>query len=218
MRLLFWVVAISCLSSVAGAQQSNIYEKLAPNSRIAPQTTQNPSPRLSSQAFYYRPGDITGVPYNTMKGCEDARQRAGNVGICIWKSAAAPKEVIPMHRVRRGYTVPVVINDETTLNFVIDSGADLVTIPADIVSELVQAGTLNDTDFIGQGTYQLADGSKFTQKIFRIRSLKVGDEVVENVIAGVIQERGYLLLGQSFLNHFKSWSIDNTSHILLLNK
>jgi hypothetical protein len=218
MRLLFWVVAISCLFSVAGAQQPNSHEKLPPNSRIAPQIPQNPSPRSSSQAFYYRPGDFNGVPYNTMEGCENARQQAGDVGVCIWKSAAAPKQVIPVHRVRGGYTVPVVVNDEITLNFVIDSGSDLVTIPADIVSELVRAGTLNDTDFIGQGTYQLADGSKSTQKIFRIRSLKVGDEVVENVVAGVIQERGYLLLGQSFLSHFKSWSIDNTSHTLLLTK
>lgn len=218
MRLLFWVLAISCLSSIAGAQQPNSYEKLPPNSRMAQQTTQNPSPRSSSQAFYYRPGDLNGVPYDTMKGCENARQRAGNVGVCIWKSAGAPKNVIAVHRVRGGYTVPVVINDDITLNFMIDSGANLVTIPADVVSELVQAGTLKDTDFIGQGTFQLADGSKHAEKILRIRSLKVGDEVVENVIAGVIQERGYLLLGQSFLNHFKSWSIDNTSHSLLLNK
>ena len=218
MRLLFWVVAISCLSSVAGAQQPNSHGKLPPNSRIAPQTTQNPSPHSSSQAFFYRPGDFNGVPYDTLEGCENARQRAGNVGICIWKSAAAPKQVIPVHRVRGGYTVPVVINDEITLNFVIDSGANLVTIPADVVSELVRAGTLKDTDFIGQGTFQLADGSKYTDKILRIRSLKVGDEVVENVIAGVIQERGHLLLGQNFFNHFKSWSIDNTSHSLLLNK
>jgi hypothetical protein len=165
MRLLFWVVAISCLSSVAGAQQPNSHGKLPPNSRIAPQTTQNPLPRSSSQAFYYRPGDFNGVPYETLEGCENARQRAGNVGICIWKSAAAPKQVIPVHRVRGGYTVPVVINEEITLNFVIDSGANLVTIPADVVSELVRAGTLKDTDFIGQGTFQLADGSKYTEKI-----------------------------------------------------
>ena len=217
MRLLFWMVAISCLSCVAGAQQPNSYQILPPNSRLAPQPSQNPSPRSSSQAFYYRPGDLNGVPYDTMEGCENARQRAGNVGVCILKAAAA-KEVIPMHRVRGGYAVPVVINNDITLNFVVDSGADLVTIPADIVSELVRAGTLNDADFIGQGTYQLADGSKSIQKIFRIRSLKVGDKVVENVTAGVIQEPGYLLLGQSFLSHFKSWSIDNSTQALLLSE
>ena len=114
--------------------------------------------------------------------------------------------------------VPVLINDAVTLKFVIDSGAGDVSIPADVVLTMIRAGTLTDADFIGQRTYLLANGSTNIQKTFRIRSLKVGDKVVENVTASVAPERGVPLLGQSFLNHFKSWSIDNTTHALLLNE
>ena len=216
MRLLFWVVAMSCLSCVAGAQQPNS-DRLPPNSRLAPQPSQNLAPggRSSSRAFYYRPGDPNGVPFDTIEECTNAVQHAGNLGVCIVKAAEAP---ISMHSVGGVYMVPVLINDAITLKFVIDSGAGDVSIPADVVLTMIRAGTLTDADFIGQRTYLLANGSTNIQKTFRIRSLKVGDKVVENVTASVAPERGVPLLGQSFLNHFKSWSIDNTTHALLLNE
>jgi hypothetical protein len=42
--------------------------------------------------------------------------------------------------------------------------------------------------------------------------------VVENVTGSLAPVQGILLLGQSFLSHFKSWSIDNTTHALVLNE
>ena len=63
--------------------------------------------------------------------------------------------VISMRRVGGINVVPVLINDAITLNFVLDSGAADVSIPANVVSRLALA----DADFIGQRKYQLADGS-----------------------------------------------------------
>jgi predicted aspartyl protease len=126
--------------------------------------------------------------------------------------------VISMRRVGGINVVPVLINDAITLDFVVDSGATDVTIPANVVSTLVQEGNLNDADFIGQRKYRLADGSTTVLKTFRIRSLKVGDTVVENVTGSVAPAQGFPLLGQSFLRHFRSWSIDNATHELLLNE
>jgi len=39
---------------------------------------------------------------------------------------------------------------------------------------------------------------------------------VQNVIANIGSVKGELLLGQSFLTRFGSWSIDNDRHILAL--
>ena len=122
--------------------------------------------------------------------------------------------VISMRRVGGINVVPVLINDAITLYFVVDSGAADVSIPANVVSRLALA----DADFIGQRRYQLADGSTTVQKTFRIRSLKVGDTVVEDVTGSVAPAQGIPLLGQSFLRHFRSWSIDNATHELLLNE
>ena len=114
------------------------------------------------------------------------------------------------------YVVPVLINGKIPLDFIVDSGAADVSIPADVVMTLMRTGTLEKSDFIGQKTYVLADGSKVPSETFRIRSLKVGNRVLENVTGSVASVNGSLLLGQSFLSRFKSWSVDNRKHALVL--
>ena len=116
------------------------------------------------------------------------------------------------------YLVPVVINDTITLDFVVDSGASDVSIPADVVMTLMRTGTLKEFDFLGEKTYVLADGSKVPSQTFRIRSLNVGGKVLDNVHGSVASVQGSLLLGQSFLSRFKSWSVDNGKHSLLLSE
>jgi clan AA aspartic protease (TIGR02281 family) len=115
------------------------------------------------------------------------------------------------------FVVPVEINGALTLDFAVDSGASNVTIPADVYYTLVRTGTTKDTDITGERTVVLADGTQSKLPTFTIRSLKVGDKVIENVVATVVPLEGQLLLGQSFLGRFKSWSLDNTKHVLVLN-
>ncbi|MEI6340268.1 MAG: retropepsin-like aspartic protease [Verrucomicrobiaceae bacterium] len=129
---------------------------------------------------------------------------------------STPSPSIAMKKEGGTYVVPVLINNAITLDFTVDSGASDVTIPEDVVSTLMRMETIRDTDFLGERTYTLADGSKVKSKTFRIRSLKVGDHVLENVTGSVASTKGSLLLGQSFLGRFKSWSIDNTKHVLVL--
>jgi predicted aspartyl protease len=81
----------------------------------------------------------------------------------------------------------------------------------------MRTGTLKDTDFIGKQSYKLADGSTVPSVTFRIRSLKAGDREIQNVTASVAAVEGSLLLGQTFLSRFKSWSIDNQREVLLFN-
>jgi hypothetical protein len=114
------------------------------------------------------------------------------------------------------FVVPVEINGAMTLEFAVDSGATYVAVPADVFSTLKRTGIIKDSDIVGQRTYILADGSKSQSATFTIRSLSVGNTVVENVKASVMPSQGSLLLGQSFLERLRSWSIDNTKHELLL--
>ena len=75
-------------------------------------------------------------------------------------------------------TVPVEINGAITLDFIIDSGASDVSVPADVVSTLIRT-PIRPSDFIGQQTYILADGTEAPSAVFVIRSLKIGGHVVE---------------------------------------
>jgi predicted aspartyl protease len=125
---------------------------------------------------------------------------------------------IALHRSGGGtFTVPVSINGAITLEFTIDSGAADVSIPADVVMTLMRTGTVNRSDFLGSRTYVLADGSTTPSPIFRIRSLRVGGREVQNVTASIAPVKGGLLLGQTFLRHFGSWSFDNRRGVLVLD-
>jgi hypothetical protein len=124
---------------------------------------------------------------------------------------------IPMVGDGGTFKVPVTINGQLTLNFVVDSGASDVCIPADIVQTLRRTETITDADFLDKQTYHLADGSTLPSQRFMIRSLKIGDKTLENVVGAIVPVAGGLLLGQSFLSRFKSWSIDNHAGTLILN-
>ncbi len=113
-------------------------------------------------------------------------------------------------------TVRFEINGALTLDFIVDSGAADVSVPIDVFSTLLRTGTIQDSDIMGEQTYVLADGSQSKSITFTIRSLKVGDKIVNKVRGSVGSSGGILLLGQSFLERFKSWSVDNVNHELVL--
>ena len=127
------------------------------------------------------------------------------------------KQLIPLEQRGGVYAVPVLINNAITLKFIVDSGASDVSIPADVVFTLMRAGTIAESDFLDTKEYTLGDGSKTSSRRFRIRSLKVGDRVLNNVTASMSSTNGDLLLGQSFLNRFASWTINNQNHSLSLD-
>jgi clan AA aspartic protease (TIGR02281 family) len=123
---------------------------------------------------------------------------------------------VPMVRSGGTYAIPVSINGAITLDFVLDSGASDVGIPSDVFRTLVRTGTITKDDIIGSETYTLADGSRKKATTFRIRSLKAGPKVLGDVKGSVAEDDGPLLLGMSFLSRFKSWSVDNERHVLIL--
>ena len=156
----------------------------------------------------------------------DYNKRRMEISSKLKQDLAAPNTVtssgatlIPVKQKGGGtYEVPVLINKTITLNFMIDSGASDVSIPADVVLTLVRSGTLQRSDFIGTKTYRLADGSTVPSTTFRIRSLTMNNVVIENVTGSVSSVDAPLLLGQSFLSRFKSWSIDNSKQALVLTQ
>jgi predicted aspartyl protease len=111
----------------------------------------------------------------------------------------------------------VKINNTLTLDFLVDSGAASVTMPADVVVALIRLGTIAPGDFLGSEDYRLADGSSLASETFQIRSLKVGGIDLKGVTGSMAPIHGGLLLGQSFLSRFRSWSIDNSRQMLILD-
>lgn len=130
-----------------------------------------------------------------------------------------PRETrIPLVRVSGGLIAPVVINNALKLNFIVDSGASDVSIPAEVFERLVQANTVTQADITGNRNYKNADGEVFQSQTFLIRSLKIGNIEAPRVQAKVSPSNAPPLLGQSFLKRFKSWSIDNSTQELILQR
>ena len=135
-----------------------------------------------------------------------------------FQSTIGGQILVPLQRKGGTFVVPILINKRITLDFVVDSGAADVSIPADVVLTLVRTGTLQEADFIGTQTYRLADGSTAPSTTFRIRSLTANKIEIGNVKGSIAPVAGELLLGQSFLSRFKSWSIDNAKQALVLTQ
>lgn len=157
------------------------------------------------------------------KAAEQGHQLAKeNLDRLLAKIAAAASppssvETIALKSSGGTFNVPVYVNGILTLDFTIDSGAADVSIPAGTVATMVRLGTLKESDFTGTQTYVLADGSKVKSRTFIIRSMKIGNVVLENVEGSEASKNGGFLLGQSFLKRFESWSIDNKRGVLVLN-
>jgi clan AA aspartic protease (TIGR02281 family) len=126
-------------------------------------------------------------------------------------------ETVPLERENGTFLVAMVVNNQITLNFTLDSGATDVSIPVDVFSSLVRTGTIQQSDYLDTHVYSLADGSTTQNSRFRIRFLRVGNVELRDVIASVGPKNSSPLLGQSFLARLGSWAIDNNRQLLVIN-
>jgi aspartyl protease family protein len=131
-------------------------------------------------------------------------------------SSAHGVTIVPLKRGLGGLYAPAVIDGVVKADFVIDSGAGAVVLSPDVARALMRAGRLTRSDYRGVGGAILANGARVSAQVYNLRTLKVGGRELHNVTAMVAAGRGELLLGQSFLKRFKSWSIDNRKRTLRL--
>jgi len=142
---------------------------------------------------------------------------AGALLLAVLAAQVARAEVVQLRLEGGTYVVPVLLNFKVVRTFTIDSGSADVSVPEDVFTILIRSGTIAQGDLLDTRRYRLADGSEQTSRRFLIRSMRVGNTELHDVIASVVPEGGELLLGQSFLARLSSWSIDNDRHVLVLN-
>lgn len=85
----------------------------------------------------------------------------------------------------------------------IDNGADWVQVPKRLLCDMVYSDSISVNDYRGEITINTADGSNHKMKCVMLRTLKLGDIVLHNVMAVVSEnDEAPLLLGQSVLANF----------------
>ncbi|MGO3183602.1 MAG: TIGR02281 family clan AA aspartic protease [Aequorivita sp.] len=112
------------------------------------------------------------------------------------------------------YMVPCKLNG-VSLAMLLDTGASDVVISSTEAAFLMKQGSIVEDDIIGKGKYQTADGRIVEGTYLNIRELHIGDILLSNVKAAIIEESNApLLLGQSALSQLGSYRISDNQLIL----
>ncbi len=138
-------------------------------------------------------------------------------------SEEAPKEEevheIALTRHASGtFEVPCEING-LPLKMIFDTGASDVTISSVEANFMLKNDYLSSKDIKGKRYYQVANGSLSEGTVITLREVKIGDAVLHNVEASVVNnQRAPLLFGQSAMEKFGTITIDNQSNKLIIKR
>lgn len=96
------------------------------------------------------------------------------------------------------------------LKFIFDTGASSICISSAEATVLYRQGTLRNEDIADIQSFQDATGNVSEGTRINLRTVKIGDRILNNIEAIVIDNnKAPLLLGQSALEKFGKISIDN---------
>lgn len=118
-----------------------------------------------------------------------------------------------MEYVNGVYYLKVEVND-IPMKFIFDTGASIISISQAEAAFLYKQGTLTDEDFIGNSSFQDANGNVSEGTIARLRKVKVGNIILHDVEASIVpNQRAPLLFGQSALKNSDGYllTIQNTN-------
>lgn len=103
-----------------------------------------------------------------------------------------------------------------SLRFIFDTGASTICISPAEVAVLYRQGTLKKEDILDVEYFQDATGKISAGTKIRLREVQIGDKVLKDVSATVVNNiNAPLLMGQSILERFGSIEIDNENNKII---
>lgn len=126
---------------------------------------------------------------------------------------SGPTEVT-MERENGVYKVPVTVNG-VPMKFILDTGASLISMSDAEAEFMYKRGAITQSDIIGRSRFQDATGAVSPGAVIRLKSVQIGDRVLENVSANIVSgSKAPLLLGQSALSQFGKISVDYRRNVV----
>jgi len=180
--------AAPALAAIAACEQRDSFSKI-----------------LARMNYCYGPTDTPG--HARWRPCDPAT---------VAQNSALARTTAPFHRMGGVFVLSATINARSKAYFIVDSGATNVQIPEEIAEKMKRDGALAGADFLGERHFVLADGRRLQQRVVRLRTLQIGDRIMENVLATVGAPKSRALLGQSFLRRLNWWMIDNVNNSIEL--
>lgn len=113
--------------------------------------------------------------------------------------------------------VKVKIGKMTRL-WLFDTGASDLLISNEMESTLKNENIISETNYLGIGEYEMANGIIDTCRRYKIDNIKIGHFNVNNVIVAVTDKGKKIIVGKALLNKFSSWILNNKNNTLILTK
>ena len=103
------------------------------------------------------------------------------------------------------------------LNMIFDTGASDVSISKVEADFMLKNNYLSKDDIKGKQYYQTADGGISEGTVITLKEVRIGDAVLHNVDASVVKsQKAPLLLGESVLQKFGTFTVDNINSKLII--
>ena len=103
------------------------------------------------------------------------------------------------------------------LNMIFDTGASDVCISKVEADFMLKNNYLSMSDIKGKQYYQTADGGISEGTVITLKEVRIGDAVLHNVDASVVKsQKAPLLLGESVLQKFGTFTVDNINSKLII--
>ncbi|MDA9872609.1 retroviral-like aspartic protease family protein [Saprospiraceae bacterium] len=131
----------------------------------------------------------------------------------------AAQTSISLTEINGVYKVPCTLNGKAT-NFIFDTGASVLTISLKFYNSAISNGILRESDILPEVVnFEIANGDVVEGRMLNIRSFKLGELELSNVLATIIESQSVdMLLGQTVLQKFGSYTIDNNKMELIVNE
>jgi aspartyl protease family protein len=126
--------------------------------------------------------------------------------------------VIPMEKKNGVYVIPCYVND-LKLEFIFDTGAGDVSISLTEAIFMIKNGYIKEEDIQGSEKYRIANGEITEGTKIIIRKLQIGNKTLYNVKASIVHTSSApLLLGQSAIERFGTFTVDYSTNNLIIGK
>jgi aspartyl protease family protein len=126
------------------------------------------------------------------------------------------KTVLKMKLENGVYKVPIEVNG-VFMDFIFDTGAGMISISETEAAFLYKQGTIDESDFLGNGKFIDANGGVSENKILNLKSVRIGNKVLQNIQASIVpNSEAPLLLGQTALSQFGKIIIDYQHKVIIL--
>ena len=162
--------------------------------------------------------------YETAK---DLYQQADNLQISLYAQSQIKQceawierqksVVIPLKFENNLHYISTKLNDIMTFDFIFDTGASNVLVSSSIFVTFWKAGLITKEDIIGDAKYSIADGSSVNGYKFILKKIQIGNIILTNIEASVM-EGGSDLLGGSVFVKLGKFKLDYDKHELIVER